>query len=104
VRRDQTEVERTLWGMLRNRQLGGYKFRRQYPIDRYIADFACAEAKLVIELDGGQHAIRTAEDAERTDALERAGWQVIRFWNGEVFENAQGVAETILHTIQTVRN
>jgi len=88
VRRDQTEVERTLWGMLRNRQLGGYKFRRQYPIDRYIADFACAEAKLVIELD----------------ALERAGWQVIRFWNGEVFENAQGVAETILHTIQTVRN
>jgi len=90
--------------MLRNRQLGGYKFRRQYPIDRYIADFVCAEAKLVIELDGGQHAIRTAEDGERTAALERAGRQVIRFWNGEVFENAQGVAETILHTIQAVRN
>ena len=103
LRRDQTEVERKLWRLLRNRQLGGFKFRRQYPIDRYFADFACVEAKLVVELDGGQHSERAQEDAERTEAIERAGWQVIRFWNGEAFENTQGVAETILNAIRLAR-
>jgi very-short-patch-repair endonuclease len=98
--RDQsTEVERKLWSVLRNRQLGGLKFRRQVPIDRYFADFACVEARLVIELDGGQHADRLAEDAVRTRAIEACGWKVVRFWNNEVKENLEGVADTILAQI-----
>jgi very-short-patch-repair endonuclease len=93
--RDQsTEVERKLWSVLRNRQLGGLKFRRQVPIDRYFADFACVEARLVIELDGGQHADRSAEDAVRTRAIEACGWKVVRFWNNEVKENLEGAADT----------
>ena len=72
--------------MICNRQLGGYKFRRQLPIDRYFADFACVEAKLIVELDGGQHGERQNYDAERTKVLEACGWRVIRFWNHQLSE------------------
>ncbi len=87
--------------MVRNRQLDGSKFRRQLPIDRYVADFACVEAKLIVELDGGQHADRAAYDAERTERLEMLGWRVIRFWNHEVMLEPEGVLETILAAITT---
>jgi very-short-patch-repair endonuclease len=100
LRRDQTEAERRLWKLVRNRQLGGFKFRRQYPIDHYIVDFACADARLVIELDGGQHAQRADADADRTRALESCGWEVMRFWNGDVIENERGVAETIIAALK----
>jgi len=100
----QTDVERKLWRMLRGRQLGGFKFRRQYPIGRYFADFACAEARIVVELDGGQHGVRLDYEAERTAELERRGWRVVRFWNSEVIENAVGVAEAILSALKLARS
>ena len=85
--------------MLRGRRLGGAKFRRQYPIDRYFADFACVEAKLVVELDGGQQDAQADYDARRTATLEACAWKVIRFWNNEVSENLEGVADTILREL-----
>jgi very-short-patch-repair endonuclease len=81
---------------LRSRQLADYKFRRQHPIGPYIADFACFTGKLVVELDGGQHAERVDYDEQRTAAMQREGWRVLRFWNPDVMSNAEGVAETIL--------
>jgi very-short-patch-repair endonuclease len=66
LRRNQTDAERVLWFQLRGRRLQGLKFKRQVPIDRYVVDFCCAEARLIIELDGGQHATRLSEDANRT--------------------------------------
>ena len=96
LRRDQTDAERKLWRLISNRQLGGFKFRRQVPIDRYFADFACVEAKLVVELDGGQHAERADYDAERTREMELAGWEIIRFWNNQIMDEPLGVLESIL--------
>ena len=100
LRRDQTDAERKLWSMLRNRQLGDCKFRRQVPIDRYFADFACVEAKLVVELDGGQHSDQIAYDTERTQVIEACGWRVIRFWNHEVLLESEGVTDTILAALR----
>jgi very-short-patch-repair endonuclease len=93
LRRDATEVERRLWQALR--ALPGHRFRRQHPIGPYIVDFACPGTKLAIELDGGQHALREAEDAARTDELARRDYRLIRFWNNEVIHNVAGVLETI---------
>ena len=78
---------------MRNRQLCGAKFRRQVPIGPYIADFLSAEARLIVEVDGGQHGAEA--DAERTVFLEAQGFKVIRFWNHEVLGNLNGVLETI---------
>lgn len=102
LRRNQTDVEAKLWARLRNRQLENAKFRRQYPIDRYVADFCCPEARLVVELDGGQHAGRAA-DVERGAALEDAGYMIVRFWNTEVTENMPGVLETIRSALLAAR-
>ena len=96
LRRDQTDVERKLWNLLRNRQLDGVKFRRQVPIDRYVGDFVCDRARLIVELDGGQHAEQQAYDDARTAVLEAHGYTVLRFWNNDVIDNAEGVLETIL--------
>jgi very-short-patch-repair endonuclease len=85
---------------LRGRRLDGFKFRRQVPIDRFFADFACVEAKLVVELDGGQHADRLVYDAERTRVIEACGWQVIRFWNHQVQKETEGVIHTILDALK----
>ena len=95
MRREMTDAERRLWAMLRNRQLGGWKFRRQVPIGRYIADFVCMEARVVVECDGGQHA-GSAYDTERDAWLREQGYQVVRFWNGDVLREPDGVAEMIL--------
>ena len=96
LRREQTNAEGKLWYLLRNRRLAGYKFKRQFPIGPFIADFACAELKLIIEADGGQHADQKTYDARRTHWLESEGWRVLRFWNNEVLENIEGVTETVL--------
>jgi very-short-patch-repair endonuclease len=95
LRRDRTEAEARLWRYLRNRQMEGAKFRFQAPVGHYVADFLCAEARLIVELDGGQHGMQIGKDAARTKALEAAGYTVIRFWNNEVLANTEGVLEMI---------
>jgi very-short-patch-repair endonuclease len=100
LRRNQTDTERTLWFRPRDRRLAGWKFRRQFPIDRFVVDFFCADAHLVIELDGGQHAIRTEADAQRTKILEAMGYLVLRYWNNEVMRNIDGVMEDIAAALE----
>jgi very-short-patch-repair endonuclease len=95
LRRDMTDAERKLWGCLRAEQIERFKFRKQAPIGRYVADFVCLERMLVIEVDGGQHAERKAEDDARTRALEMQGYRVLRFWNNDVLGNIEGVVEVI---------
>jgi len=99
LRRDQTDVESKLWFRLRARQLSGAKFRRQYPIGAFIADFCYYERRLVIELDGGHHAEHMDADQSRTDFFVSQGYRVLRFWNNEVIENIDGVLEQIAHTL-----
>ena len=89
LRRDMTDAERRLWRELRARNLGA-KWRRQQPIGSYIADFVCQQARLIVEVDGGQHNGSEA-DERRTAWLESVGYRVLRFWNNEVSENAEGV-------------
>ena len=100
LRRNPTEAEQRLWSRLRRRQLDGVRFRRQVPLGRYIVDFACLSARLVIEIDGGQHAWKAEQDALRTSWLETNGFRVLRFWNNEVLGNIDGVLETIRRTLQ----
>ncbi len=84
---------------LRGRELGGHKFRRQYPVPPYYADFCCLEAKLIVELDGGQHSERVEQDQRRTAALERFGFTVIRFSDSEVLTSRDAVLEVILREL-----
>lgn len=95
LRRDQTEAERKLWARLRARQLCGVKFRRQHPIDRFVADFCCLEHRLVVELDGGHHAEQVETDQRRSALLARRGYRVLRFWDNEVMEDRDAVLERI---------
>jgi len=104
LRRGATEVEARLWQRLRGRQIEGAKVRRQVPIGRYVVDFACPEARLVIELDGGQHALNTERDKDRTQIIEAHGYTVLRFWNSDVIENLEGVLEEIRNAILIARN
>jgi very-short-patch-repair endonuclease len=99
LRRDATDAERRLWSALRDRRLSDYRFRRQYPIGRFIVDFACTRYRLIVEADGGQHADSEA-DRERTAWLANQGWRVLRFWNNDVLANTNGVVETILKELQ----
>ncbi len=94
-----TDAERVLWREVRNNRLGGHKLRRQHPLGPYIVDFCCEERKLVIELDGEQHAESSA-DLVRTALLERQGYRVIRFWNNEVLTNTEGVLSVILAALE----
>ena len=100
LRRDSTDVERRLWCALRESGLP-WKFRRQHPIGRHIADFACPARKLVIELDGGQHAQQHAADAARSAVIEAHGYRVIRFWNNDVSENLDGVLQRIRAALES---
>jgi very-short-patch-repair endonuclease len=101
LRRDATDAERKLWAQLRDRQLDGLKFKRQAPIGRFIADFACMEHHLIVEVDGGQHNFdaNAKRDAERTAQLEAMGYVVLRFWNLDVLRNMDGVLTDILHEL-----
>jgi len=96
LRNNATDAERKLWHHLRGRQLEECKFRRQHPHGDYILDFVCLDAKLVIELDGSQHANAVDYDISRTRYLQQAGFLVLRFWNNEVFDNIEGVVEVII--------
>ena len=99
LRSNMSDAERKLWRMLRNRQFRGLKFVRQLPVGPYIADFACREVDLIIEVDGGQHA-QNKRDAVRTTELESYGFAVIRFWNRDVLTNIDGVFAVLSEHIE----
>ena len=94
LRNNPTASERALWRRLRQRQFIGFKFRRQHPLGSYIVDFVCLEKKLVIEIDGSQHA-ECADDVERTSWLENRGFRVVRFWNNQVSSEIESVSMVI---------
>ena len=96
LRKQQTRVEARLWAALRDRRLGGWKWRRQVPLGPFIADFVCAELMLIVELDGGQHFEAAPYDARRTGYLEGLGYRVLRFWNAVLIEDSDAVCDTIL--------
>ena len=93
LRKNSTIQERRLWNLLKNRQFHNLKFKRQQPIGDYIVDFICKEAKIIIEIDGGQHnePENIEYDKTRTEYLNTLGYKVIRFWNNEIYENIEGV-------------
>ena len=95
MRADATKAENLLWQALRNRQLEGLKFKRQVPLGGYILDFVCFDAKLIVEVDGGQHS-ESAKDMERDGYFESQGFRRLRFWNDEVVENIDGVCLTAI--------
>ena len=99
-RSQPTKAEKQLWAALRNRQLGGYKFRRQHPAGGYILDFYCPEVKLGIEVDGEVHKQQTTFDMERENDLRSLGIMVMRFWNSEVDDHLEDVLEQILNRIR----
>ena len=98
LRTNSTDAEQRFWNLVRNRQVDGYKFVRQFPIGPFIADFACREAALVVELDGGQHS-DSASDDSRTDYLNAQGYSVLRFWNTEILDNIEGVHGAVLSAL-----
>ena len=100
LRKNQTDAEQVLWLQLRNRRLLNYKFRRQFPIEPYIADFVCLELKLIVELDGSQHSEKT--DRDRTLFLCKRGFKVIRFWNNDLFTNLEAVLEKVRLIIEEI--
>lgn len=95
LRRHATDAESRLWTRLRRKQIDGHRFRRQVPLGPYIADFVCLEARLIVEVDGGQHSDRAENDAKRTAWLEANDFRVLRFWNNDVLQNTDGTVETI---------
>ncbi|MEQ1773820.1 MAG: endonuclease domain-containing protein [Burkholderiales bacterium] len=103
LRNQSTDAERLLWQHLRHKQIYGFRFRRQFPIDAYIVDFACIEAKLVVELDGGQHQEQPAYDTRRDAQIHNQGYRVLRFWNNQVFAETTAVLEVILKALLTLR-
>jgi very-short-patch-repair endonuclease len=106
LRKKLTDTEQLLWYSLRKRQIRGLRFRRQVPLGTYIVDFLCYEARLIIELDGGQHneSEQLQYDMQRTQWLERQGYRVQRFWNNEVLEHLDDVLETVWQRCQEYRS
>ncbi|MEO5373881.1 MAG: endonuclease domain-containing protein [Alphaproteobacteria bacterium] len=90
-----TDAEKKLWNILRSCQIDGYKFRRQVPIGRFIVDFICHEARLAIEVDGGQHDLSSDEETARTNFLHNEGYRILRFWNNDILESLEGVHAVI---------
>jgi very-short-patch-repair endonuclease len=104
LRKNMTPAERRLWAALRRRSVLGARFRRQQPVGPYVADFTCLEARLIVEVDGGQHAELRRDQDERRDAwLESQDFRVLRFWNRDVFINLPGVLETIADAVREAR-
>ena len=98
MRREPTEAERLLWGLLRGRRFSGLKFRRQQVMGGYIADFVCLDARLIVEVDGGQHADNTY-DRDRDPWLNSEGFAVLRFWNVDVLKETEGVLDTLARAL-----
>jgi very-short-patch-repair endonuclease len=99
MRSNSTEAEHRLWQLLRAHRFEAHKFRRQVPIDFYIADFVCFSRRVIIELDGSQHA-ESESDAKRDAFLEAQGFRVVRIWNNDLFTNEEGVAQLILAALK----
>jgi len=102
LRANATSAERLLWRYIRNRQLGGTRFNQQVPIGPYICDFVARTPKLIIELDGGQHAMAEKQDAKRTTFLQQRGYRVLRFWNNDVIANVEGVLGVISEALNNI--
>ena len=100
MRSQPTDAEHRLWQILRAHRFAGYKFRRQVPIDFYVADFICFRKRLIIELDGGQHAENKREQG-RDVFLDEQGFRVLRIWNNDLFTNEEGVMTSILNALQS---
>jgi very-short-patch-repair endonuclease len=100
LRRDSTDAERKLWYRLRGRSIPGFKFVRQEPIGPYVADFICRERRLIVEVDGRQHA-GSQRDLMRDRWLAEHGYRLLRFWNNDVMANIDGVLETIAEALKT---
>ena len=98
MRNDPTDAEFEMWQIIRGKRLEGLRFRRQHPIESYIVDFICLDEKLIIEIDGSQHA-ESSYDLIRDARLEELGFTVLRFWNEEVLEAGDLVAEKILSVV-----
>lgn len=104
LRRNPTDAERRLWHRLRQRNAGGYKFRRQFPVGPYFADFACIERHLVVEVDGGQHAEKQAAYDRKRDAwLAAHGWRVLRVWDHDVLQRVDAVLDAIYEALEDGR-
>ncbi|MGE3317484.1 MAG: endonuclease domain-containing protein [Planctomycetaceae bacterium] len=103
MRKQPPEAEAFAWSRLRNRRFHEFKFRRQVPIGNFVVDFLCLDRRLIIELDGGQHTLRRSEDQARTAWLESQGFRVIRFWNFEVLDDWDTVAEVIWNALQSAK-
>ena len=101
LRKSFTDAELRMWQLLRNRNLQRFKFRRQHPIGPYIADFVCLEQRIVIEVDGSQHAQQAKYDSERAVYLEAAGYRVLRFWDNDVLAHADSVMQSIYNTLSS---
>ncbi len=99
LRGNPTDAEQKLWSALRRQQIDGNRFRRQHPIGGFVVDFVCLAEKLIIEVDGGQHAQNVEADSERTAWLEARGYRVLRFWNNDVLGNIDGVLQVIQSTL-----
>ena len=103
LRGRMTEAEKLIWSKLRDRRFQGIKFKRQKPIAGYIVDFVALDLKLIVEVDGGQHAEHSAEDAIRTQRLEESGYHVVRFWNHDVLGNIEGVLDALAQEVDISR-
>ena len=95
LQQEMTDAEKAVWRMLRSRQIDGHRFHRQVSLGRYIADFVCHEARLIVEIDGGQHDPSAPQESERSRFLEGQGYRILRFSNNDALENIEGVCETI---------
>ena len=102
LRENATEAELALWRILRRRQIGGHRFRRQQPLGRYIVDFVCLEKRLVVKVDGGQHSCQIAYDSVRSGWLESEGFRVLRFWNNEVLVDTEAVGAVIFEALESL--
>jgi len=99
LRKRPTDAESALWRQVRLRQIEECKFRRQHPIGPYIVDFVCLERQVIVEVDGGQHALQVQQDSERTAWLESGGYRVVQFWDHEVLTELESVKEAILRNL-----
>jgi very-short-patch-repair endonuclease len=100
LRKQMTDAEPSLWHLLRRKQIDGHRFRKQVPIGKYIVDFACLDARLVIEVDGGQHTDAADADRERDAWLRSQNFRVLRFWNNDVLKNQDGVMQVVMEALE----
>ena len=103
LRRNQTSAEALIWEELRGRKCGGYKFRRQIPIGKYVVDFLCVAQKLIVEIDGPSHVDAIDYDANRTRILESQGYHIMRLTNEDVYEDLDATIEAIWQSLENAR-